>query len=99
MTLTFTCAVVEVLAGDSVETDGEDFTFDSDAAPDVNEDYGKDFIGALAEDQHLSGEKHHAPSFLGHDQQVLALKRKLSHLDEYCQEALFVLLTTLIIVT
>lgn len=95
MTLSFEYAVVEVPFDDSLETDSEDFISDPDAAPDVDEDYGEDLLVAQAEYLHPSNDECSASSLSGSDQEVSALKKKLSNLDEYFQEILFGLFGTL----
>lgn len=90
--LALKCAVVEVPADDSLETDSEDLTFDSDAALDVDENSGGDLSVTLTENLHHSGDDDSAYSFSGKDEKVSALKMMLSHLDEHTQQTLFSLL-------
>lgn len=63
-TLSFEYAVVEVPADHSLETDIEDFTSDSDAPPDVNENYRLYLFFAMAEDLHSCNSDYSVSVFL-----------------------------------
>lgn len=87
-TLPFEYALVEVPADDSLETNCEEFTSDSDAAPDVDEV----LVAALAEDLHPYNDDYSAHSFWGSKQEISALKKKLNYLSEHSQKILVSLL-------
>lgn len=93
-TLSVKYAVVEVLVDDCLETDNKDFTFDSDAAPDVDEEYGEELVVARTKYPHPHSDNYSAHSLTGSDGEVSSLKKKLSLLDEFSQQTLFALFQT-----
>lgn len=62
-TLLFEYAVVEMCVDDSLETDNEDFIFDSDAASDIDKDYGEHFVAAPDVDPAPSSSSYSASTF------------------------------------
>lgn len=66
-TLSSECAVVEVSVDEILETDSEDLTSDSDAAPDANEDSGEDQFATLVEDLDVSVKDDSVSGFSGED--------------------------------
>lgn len=97
--LVFGNVFVDVSVDDSLQTDSKDFISESDAAPDIDQNYTEDLLAALAEDLHPSNDNCSASSSSGSDHKGSAVKKKLSHLCGYYQETSLALLKTSTVVT
>lgn len=88
----FAYAVHEAPLDNGLETDSEDFTSNSDAVSDVDDDYGEDLVFALGECIHPCIDDYSAPSFTASNRKLSFFKKKLSYLDERSQITLSSLL-------
>lgn len=86
--LHFECAVVGVPVDGSLESYSEDKSSDFDVASDVDEDHGEEPFATLLAEVHPSEYKYCASMFSGDDQEVSALTKKLSHLDDHSGDTL-----------
>lgn len=75
-TLLFEYAIVEVSVDDSLERNSKDFTSDSDAAPDADEDCEEDFVVVLVYNLLSWSDYYSAPNFFGSDQKASAVENR-----------------------